>query len=150
MYECLREDYVYQCVRGRAGVFARIMYQCVRGRVGMCARNVYKCVNAACVCITSTLLCVQYFPHENHSMIAVMVHLEDAAEVNGCICAYPKVRAWRTSCNGCSFNTQPCLPSPTSHRPLAYLCLSVCCCMLSTWFGDFRGGGGGYRRWAVQ
>eukprot|EP00117_Sycon_ciliatum_P048970 scpid75257/ scgid34794/ Probable alpha-ketoglutarate-dependent hypophosphite dioxygenase len=32
----------------------------------------------------------QYFPHENHSMIAVMVHLEDAAEVNGCICAYPK------------------------------------------------------------
>ena len=31
----------------------------------------------------------QYFPHEQHSMIAAMLHLEDAKEENGCMCVYP-------------------------------------------------------------
>ena len=30
-----------------------------------------------------------YFPHENHSMIAAIVHLDDAPVEKGCLCVYP-------------------------------------------------------------
>ncbi len=30
-----------------------------------------------------------YFPHRDHSMIAAIVHLDDAPEEKGCLCAYP-------------------------------------------------------------
>lgn len=31
-----------------------------------------------------------YFPHERHSMIAAILHLEDVKEENGCMCVYPR------------------------------------------------------------
>lgn len=30
-----------------------------------------------------------YFPHRDHSMIAVILHLDDAPEEKGCLCVYP-------------------------------------------------------------
>lgn len=30
-----------------------------------------------------------YFPHRDHSMIAVILHFDDAPEEKGCLCAYP-------------------------------------------------------------
>lgn len=30
-----------------------------------------------------------YFPHENHTMLAVSIYLDDATMENGCICVYP-------------------------------------------------------------
>jgi len=30
-----------------------------------------------------------YFPHERHSMIAVILHFDDAPEEKGCVCVYP-------------------------------------------------------------
>ncbi len=31
-----------------------------------------------------------YFPHENHTMLAASVHLDDADEENGCLCVIPE------------------------------------------------------------